>query len=133
MVIRFVIDIPEQQTRNITKTICADHLAPWGWNIYRDEGPDWCNWESNGYWGFANFIRSKGISDKCVTDGGLWDVSVVLHGELSDVEPQDQKYMGPDGKQRRVIYAAAAENHQLIISIGNSCRVQHRDQRKARW
>ncbi|KAF1841088.1 uncharacterized protein K460DRAFT_410480 [Cucurbitaria berberidis CBS 394.84] len=82
-----------------------EHLKPWGWNIYPNKGPDWCNWESDGYWGFANFIRSKGISDKCVADGGLWDVSIVMHAEMSDIEPDDQKYKGPDGRERRITAA----------------------------
>ncbi|CAO2650677.1 Nn.00g019690.m01.CDS01 [Neocucurbitaria sp. VM-36] len=86
-----------------------DHLKPWGWNIYENYGPEWCNWESNGHWGIANFIRSKGISDKCVTEGGLWNSLIVVHGDTSDVEVDDQTYRGPDGRVRRPYKVTGAE------------------------
>lgn len=101
----------------------AEHLKPWGWNIYPVGGRDWCNWEKDGHWGLANFIRSKGISDKCVEDGGLWDIAVTLHGEEGDVEPEDQSYKGPDGRERRVSIHKRAVR-ELLSTETNIARLQ---------
>jgi hypothetical protein len=81
-----------------------DMLEPWGWDIHPESEAEWCNWESNGHWGFANYLRSLGVSAKCVSDGGLWTVSMVVHCknpyEFGEID--DQTYFGPDGEERRV-------------------------------
>lgn len=46
-------------------------------------------------------MRSEGLSDKCVGNGGLWNVLNVVHGDDNGLIDH-QTYEGPDGKVRRV-------------------------------
>ncbi|KAH7388663.1 hypothetical protein BKA66DRAFT_440340 [Pyrenochaeta sp. MPI-SDFR-AT-0127] len=84
-----------------------DDLEEWAYNVYVEPDPAWCRWDKGGHWGVANFFRSRGISDKCREHGGLWELSLIYHGEgyrandPSKVELVNQKYTAPDGVQRR--------------------------------
>jgi hypothetical protein len=96
-----------------------DMLQPWGWDVHTETDAEWCNWESNGYWGFANYLRSLGVSAKCVSDGGLWTISMVVHGknpyEFGALD--DQTYFGPDGQERRVRLTLETELQRVLALI----------------
>lgn len=89
-------------------------LKGWGWNIFPEASEDWCNWEHNGFWGFASYFRFRGISDRCVAYGGLWEVLAIFHGSGTDENDlDDQVYVGLDDLTHRVCILSLHRNGTL--------------------
>ncbi|KAF2856443.1 hypothetical protein T440DRAFT_550791 [Plenodomus tracheiphilus IPT5] len=83
--------------------------SPWGWSINLANLQDFCDFEPEpkGYWGMGPFLRSKGLSAKCTSEGGKWVVSQVFHGDYSEKyeSVDEQTYVGPDQRRRRMTAA----------------------------
>ncbi|KAH9865878.1 hypothetical protein J1614_009465, partial [Plenodomus biglobosus] len=78
-------------------------LSPWGWRINPANIAEFCDFEPgpNGHWGMGPFLRSKGFSSKCTSEGGAWIVSQVFHGNYNQkYEPMTaaEFIMGVNGK-----------------------------------
>jgi len=79
-------------------------MLNWGYQMYASTS-EYRDFQENGFWGIAPWLRDAGVSDKCVEEGGKWHAAIITHWDplLEErVRKEDQTYVDPNGVKRRV-------------------------------